>query len=92
MDYSKNIAKQRQQQRFNLELKLKNFESNLNSEENRTLYKHYKNDLENSILQNSSKTNVKKQEFLNTLNTKTLTNQQSDRCKNEIRETIYLIL
>ena len=50
MDYSKNIAKQRQQQRFNLELKLKNFESNLNSEEYRTLYKHYKNDLENSIL------------------------------------------
>ena len=36
--------------------------------------------------QNSSKTNVKKQEFL-TLNTKTLPDQQSDLCENEIRET-----
>ena len=35
---------------------------------------------------NSSKTNVKKQKFRNTLNTKALTNQRSDLCKNEIRE------
>ena len=33
---------------------------------------------------NSLKTNVKKQEFLNYLDTKTLTNQQSDLRKNEI--------
>ena len=32
--------------------------------------------------QNSSKTNVEKQEFLNSLDTKTLTNEQSDLCKN----------
>ena len=41
-----------------------------------TLFKH-----------NSSKTNAKKQEFLNSLDTKTLTNHQSDLCENEIRET-----
>ena len=32
---------------INLELKLKNLESNSNFEENRKLYNHYKNDLEN---------------------------------------------
>ena len=37
--------------------------------------------------QNSSKNNVKKQEFLNSLDTKTLANQQSDLLENEIRET-----
>ena len=37
--------------------------------------------------QNSSKTNVKKQEFLNSLGTKILTNQQSDLCENGIRST-----
>ena len=37
--------------------------------------------------QNSSKTNVEKQEFLNSLDTKTLTNKQSDLCENEIRKT-----
>ena len=37
--------------------------------------------------QNSSKTNVKKQEFLNSLDTKILTNQQSDLCENGIRST-----
>ena len=31
---------------INLELNLKNFESNLNSEGNRKLYRHYKSDLE----------------------------------------------
>ena len=39
------------------------------------------------LKQNSSKTNAKKQEFLSSLDTKTLANQQSDLCKNEIRET-----
>ena len=39
--------------------------------------------------QNSSKTNAKKQS-LNTLKTKTLRNQQSVLCKNEIRETDLL--
>ena len=39
--------------------------------------------------QNSSKTNVEKQKFLNSLNIKTLTNQQSDLCKKEIRETDF---
>ena len=34
--------------------------------------------------QNFSKNNVKKQEFLNSLDTKTLTNQQSDLLENEI--------
>ena len=34
--------------------------------------------------QNSSKTNVEKREFLNSLYTKTLTNQQPDLCKNQI--------
>ena len=37
--------------------------------------------------QNSSKTNVGKQEFLNSPNTKTLTNQQSNLSENEIQET-----
>ena len=36
--------------------------------------------------QNSSKTNIKKQEFLNSLDIKTLINQQSDLCENKIRE------
>ena len=34
--------------------------------------------------QNFSKNNVKKQEFLNSLDTKTLANQQSDLLENEI--------
>ena len=42
---------------------------------------------ETRFKKNFSKTNVKIQEFLNSLNTKTLTNQQSDLCKNEIEET-----
>ena len=37
--------------------------------------------------QNSSKTNFEKPEFLNSLDTKTVANQQSDLCANEIRET-----
>ena len=37
--------------------------------------------------QNSSKTNFEKPEFLNSLDTKTVANQQSDLCTNEIRET-----
>ena len=36
--------------------------------------------------QNSSKTNIKKQEFLNSLDIKTLINQQSDLCEYKIRE------
>ena len=36
---------------------------------------------------NSSKTNFEKPEFLNSLDTKTVANQQSDLCTNEIRET-----
>ena len=159
IDYSKAIAKKREKQRIHLELKLKNLESNLNSEENRKLYNHYKKDLEtiydyivdgikigskcewyehgeksrkvflnlekklgvqnrvrklivkekeitdpkeilNNIKafyetlfkQNSSKANVEKQEFLNSLDTKTLTNQQLDLCENEIRENIFLTL
>ena len=36
--------------------------------------------------QNSSKTNIKKQEFLSSLDIKTLINQQSDLCENKIRE------
>ena len=36
--------------------------------------------------QNSSKTNIKKQEFLNSLDIKTLINQQSDLCEKKIRE------
>ena len=46
IDYSKTIAGKRKKQRISLDLKLKNLESNLNSEENRKLYNHYKNDLE----------------------------------------------
>ena len=42
---------------------------------------------ETRFKKNFSKTNVKIQEFLNSLNTKTLTNQQSDLCKNNIEET-----
>ena len=42
---------------------------------------------ETRFKKNFSKTNVKIQEFLNSLNTKTLTNQQSDLCKNDIEET-----
>ena len=42
---------------------------------------------ETRFKKNFSKTNVKIQEFLNCLNTKTLTNQQSDLCKNDIEET-----
>lgn len=38
---------------------------------------------ETLLKQNSSKTNVEKQEFPNDLNNKTLTNQQSDLYKNE---------
>ena len=36
----------KEKQRINLELKLKNLESNLKSEENRKLYNYCKNDLE----------------------------------------------
>ena len=39
--------------------------------------------------QNSSKTNVEKQKFLNSLNIITLTNQQSDLCEKEIWETDF---
>ena len=46
IDYSKTIPKKGNKQRINLALKLKNLESNLNSEENRKVYNHYKNDLE----------------------------------------------
>ena len=35
----------------------------------------------------SSKTNGEKQKFLNSLDSKTLINQQSDLCKNKLRET-----
>ena len=49
-DYSKNIAKKRKKQRINLELKLKNLDSNLNSRENRKLYSHYKNALETMLM------------------------------------------
>ena len=49
-DYSKNIAKKRKKQRINLELKLKNLDSNLNSRENRKLYNHYKNALETMLM------------------------------------------
>ena len=42
---------------------------------------------ETFLKQNSSKTNVEKQEFLSSLDTNTLTNQQSDLCENEIRKT-----
>lgn len=41
------------------------------------------------LKQNSSKTNVEKQEFLNDLNNKTLTNQQSDLYKNEAWKTDF---
>ena len=37
--------------------------------------------------QNLSKTNFEKQRFLNSLNTKTLTNEQCDQCENKISET-----
>ena len=46
INYSKTIAKKRKKQIINLELKLKNLENNLNSEEKRKLYNHCKNDLE----------------------------------------------
>ena len=46
INYSKTIAKKRKKQRINLELKLKNPENNLNSEEKRKLYNDCKNDLE----------------------------------------------
>ena len=39
------------------------------------------------VKQNSSKTNVEKLEFLNSLNTKTLANHPSDLSENELRET-----
>ena len=42
---------------------------------------------ETFLKQNSSKINAEKQEFHKTLNSKTLTNQQPDLCKNEIWET-----
>ena len=42
---------------------------------------------ETFLKQNSSKTNVEKQEFISSLDTRTLPNQQSDLCKNEIRKT-----
>ena len=42
---------------------------------------------ETFLKQNSSKTNVEKQEFLSSLDTNTLTNQQSDLCENEIPKT-----
>ena len=35
----------------------------------------------------SSKTNGEKQKFFNSLDTKTLINQQSDLCENKLRET-----
>ena len=38
------------------------------------------------IKQKSSKNNVEKQDFINSLDSKTLTNQQSDLCKNKMRE------
>ena len=37
--------------------------------------------------QNFSKTNVEKQRFLDSLSTKTLTNEQHDLCENKISET-----
>ena len=42
--------------------------------------------------QNFSKNNVKKQEFLNSLDTKTLANQQSDYSKMKYEKLIYLTL
>ena len=48
--------------------------------------KNIKKFYETVYKQNSSKTNVKKQKLLNTLNSKALTNQRSDLCKIEIRE------
>ena len=46
IDYSKIAAKIRKQHKIDLEQKLKNFEKNLTSEENRKLYNHYKSELE----------------------------------------------
>ena len=46
IDYSKTAAKIRKQHKIDLEQKLKNFEKNLTSEENRKLYNHYKSELE----------------------------------------------
>ena len=40
--------------------------------------------------QNSAKSNVEKQEFLNSLDIKTLSDQQANLCKNEIRVTDLL--
>ena len=40
------LKNEKEQHRINLELKLKNIESNLNSEENRTLFNRCNNDLE----------------------------------------------
>ena len=46
IDYSKKAAKITKQQQVNLELKLKNVECILTSEENKKPYDHYKNNLE----------------------------------------------
>ena len=46
IDYSRKAAKIRQQQRINLEQKLKYLETNLTSEENRKLCSYYKNELD----------------------------------------------
>ena len=43
-----------------------------------------------TLKRTSSKTNVEKQRFLNSLSTKTLTNEQYDLCKNKINETDLL--
>ena len=50
MIIQKTLLKKRKKQRINLELKLKNLDSNLNSRENRKLYNHYKNDLETMLM------------------------------------------
>ena len=44
---------------------------------------------ETLVKRNVSKTNVEKQQFLNSLNTKTLTNEQYDLCENKICETEF---
>ena len=46
IDYSKTAAKIRKKHKIDLEQKLKNLENNLNSEENKKFYNHYKNQLD----------------------------------------------
>ena len=59
IDYSKTAAKIRKKHKIDLEHKLKNFENNLTSEENKKLYSHYKNELEAIYEHTGDGTNVR---------------------------------